>query len=114
MRGHQPLIEMRMKRQKPDVVFLNDFSCDVNWQEFDDAVTICTHGDILQTLDLRFLVGLTVSISGATEQRAKQLFDMVKSAGAEVVAACHVKENESPYSQTGWAEIWQKECVNLG
>lgn len=108
MRGHQHLIEMRMNRRKPEIVFLNDYPCETNWLEHGECPTICTHGDDLKQLDLRFLVGLTVSISATVEKRAKQLFELVKSAGAAVVAACHVQDDKHHCDQTGWSEIWQK------
>ena len=115
MRGQHQLIEMREQRKKPGIVFLNDYPCDVNWHtDRDAAVTICTHGDQLKTIDLRFLVGLKVSISSTVEQRAKQLFELVKSNGAAVVAACHVQPGQHPEHQSGWAEVWRNNGVKNG
>ncbi len=107
MRGHLKLIEMRMQRTRPGIVFVNDYTCDTNWHTHGDAVTISTAGDVIQTLDLRFLVGLTVSVSSPSEIRAKALFEKCKAAGAEVVAACHVQD--APYwKQNGWSAVYRK------
>ena len=115
MKGHEHLIEMRQKRKKPAIVFLNDFPCLTDWHKWsDESVTICTHGDSLETLDLRFLVGLKVSIVSKIEKRAKQLFDMVKAAGAIAIAASHIKSNKPAYEQDGWVNVWAKEDVNHG
>lgn len=114
MRGHQHLIQMRMNRRKPEIVFLNDYPCETSWVEYGECPTICTHGDRIQELDLRFLVGLTVSISSTVEMRAKQLFEVVKKAGAAVVAACHVQVDKHQFEQSGWSEFWQKEGVTHG
>ncbi len=105
MRGHLKLIEMRMQRTRPGIVFVNDYACDTNWHNSGDAVTISTAGDVVQTLDLRFLVGLTVSVSSESEIRAKALFEKCKASGAEVVAAAHVLPQQSQFTQTGWSAV---------
>lgn len=114
MRGHHKLIEMRRERKRPGIVFLNDYPCETNWHtNKGDAVTICTDGDVIQTLDMRFLVGLKVSIGSPSEIRAKALFEKCKASGASVIAACHIKD--APYwEQNGWTEIYRKavEAVN--
>ena len=111
MRGHQKLIEMRMNRKRPGIVFVNDYECDVDWHtNTGDAVTVCTAGDVVQTLDLRFLVGLTVSVSSTSEIRAKALFEKCKAAGAETVAACHIQEDRHHWQQNGWANVYRKQA----
>ena len=115
MRGHAPLIAMRMSGKRPGIVFLNDYPCDVNWhKDREAAVTVCTHGDQLNTVDLRFLFGLTVSISSTVEQRARQIFEMAKASGAAVVAACHVQPDRHVLSQSGWVEVWRNNEANHG
>ncbi len=109
MRGHLKLIEMRKQRMKPGIVFVNDWPCQTNWHEYpEDAVTISTAGDAIQTLDLRFVVGLTVTISSGNEVRAKALFEKCKAAGAEVVAGCHVLDGVPPEKRTGWFQVYRK------
>ncbi len=110
MKGHQPVIAMRMNRKAPRIVFLNDYPCKTDW--FDnpgDAATVCTHGDRLETLDLRFLVGLRVSISSPSENRAKALYDACRGIGASAVAACHVQEDKKYFQQDGWSAVWQRQ-----
>jgi hypothetical protein len=112
MRGHTKIIEMRLKRQVPPFVFINDWPCKTDWFDYGDHATVCTAGDQLSNLDFRFLVGLRVSISAVSEDRAKSLFDRVKAAGASVVAACHVQADKHPTDQSGWARVWHEEVVN--
>jgi hypothetical protein len=107
MRGHHELIEMRRNRKAPRMVFLNDYPCETTWFENPgDAVTICTTGDDLETIDLRFLVGLRVSVSSPSEKRAKRLFELCKGY-VSAVAACHLQDVE-PWQQKGWADVWVK------
>lgn len=107
MRGQEGVIAIRKAGKKPEIVFINDYPCQTNWLENSDHATVCTAGDSLSDMDFWFVVGLTVSISGTTEARAKALAEMCKAAGAEVVASCHVKPMQ-PWEQNGWSEIWRK------
>jgi len=109
MRGDQKLIEMRLRRQRPGIVFLNDYPCDTDWfKNPSDAVTICTAGDAIAPLELRCLVGLTVSVSSPSEARAKALFEKCKASGAAVVAACHTQDDAPAWSQSGWTQVYRK------
>jgi hypothetical protein len=122
MRGHEPIIAMRKAGTTPKTVFINDYPChtSLDWHDpgqaygegwpADDA-TVSTAGDAISSLDLRFLVGLTVSISSHSEGRAKALFEACKQAGAKTVAACHVQPTH-PHLQAGWAEVFQKPEIN--
>jgi len=114
MNGHETIIQMRKGGQSPGIVFINDYPCKTNWAEWGEYATICTKGDSISSLDLRFLVGLSVSISATSESRAKALFDLCKKACAKTVAACQVIEEHHHSKQTGWAEVWhatQKEAA---
>lgn len=112
MRGHERLIDMRKAGKAPKIVFVNDYQCATDWFESpDDHVTICTDGDAIELLDLRFLVGVMVSVGSTNERRAKALFDRCKAASASVVAACHVQKQTHPTLQTGWTQIWRKETA---
>ena len=124
MHGHQPLIDMRRGGAKPSgIVFIDDLPNPISkdWQNpgesraevwEPDQPTICTYGDVIQMLDMRFLVGLTVSVSSYSEIRAKALFEKAKVCGAAVVASTHAIEVPKPFGQTafksGWTEIWRK------
>lgn len=109
MRGHTQLIDLRLRKVVPNIVFLNDWRCKVDWFDVpDSAVTISTDGDDVHSLDLRFLVGLAVSVSSQQEDRAKALFERCKQAGAKVVAACHVQADKPHWKQSGWCDVWRK------
>ncbi len=100
MYGHEPIIRMRMRGIKPNVVFISDFPCAVSrdwsnpgkkygqvWPA--DNASVCTHGDSMSSIDMRFLVGLRVHISATTKERAKALFDKAKAAGAAMVVSTY-------------------------
>lgn len=108
MRGHERLIDLRRAGKVPRMVFVNDWACATDWFEDGNAVTICTDGDVIQLLDLRFLVGLRVSISAKSEIRAKALFEQCRAAGAAAVAACHVQDDRRHWEQSGWSQVWVK------
>jgi len=112
MRGHERIIALRKSGIKPALVFINDYPCRTDWFEHHDHATVCTHGDVIQLLDLRYLVGLRVSISASSEIRAKALFDQVRLAGAQTVAAAHIRDELPPHRQTGWCEIWHNEVAH--
>ena len=71
MRGHEGIIRLRLAKLRPEAVFINDYPCDTNWEDFGDAPTVCIHGDDPEALDWRYLVGLTVFIHGSSEQRVR-------------------------------------------
>ena len=116
MRGHEPIIAMRKAGTAPKIVFINDFHCQTarDWHNPGekygevwpaDHATVSTAGDALSSLDLRFLVGLKVSISSLTEGRAKALFEKAKASGAKTVAACHSITGIHTGCKSGWTEI---------
>ena len=111
MRGHEKLIDMRRARKTPRFVFVNDYPCQTDWFETGDHVTLCTAGDSITLLDLRCLIGLTVSVSSPIEARAKALAERCKASGAATVAACHVQVDRSPFDQAGWSEVWHRKEV---
>lgn len=117
MRGHEPLISMRKAGRTPKIVFINDYPDEIarDWhnpgEKFGeiwppDHATVSTAGDPISSLDLRFLVGLTVSITSLSESRAKALFAKAKWFGAKTVAACHQQVDKPIYKQSGWTEIY--------
>jgi hypothetical protein len=118
MRGHEGIIRMRKEGRKPGMVFLNDQPCHTDWEQFGSYPNIeISPTEQPEWLDLRFLVGLRVSVTGSTEKRAKRLSEACKKAGAITVAACHVektlgKDYGTQLFSTGWTEIWHKEPQN--
>lgn len=114
MRGHEAIIRMRSQfGKKPVFVFINDYPCETDWFEDDSKFArVSVYGDDLSSLDLRFLVGLGVSITASTEARAKVLFELAKEAGASVVASCHIQYGQHEFKQDGWAQAWRKEVAH--
>lgn len=109
MRGHEQIIAMRKIGRAPAIVFVNDYPCKTasDWHLHGDHATVDVHGDVVQLLDTRYLVGLRVSISGSTEVRAKALAEKAKAAGASVVAASHAIKVGQRFA-TGWCEVWER------
>jgi len=111
MKGHHALVAMRQSGRHPKWVFINDYPCKTDWHEWGEHATLCVHGDSLAGLDLRFLVGLHVSVSSPVLERAKAIFEMVKSSGAQAVAAGYSQPGINYRDQSGWSEVWKKEVV---
>jgi hypothetical protein len=106
MNGHSQIIELRKKRLKPEIVFINDFSCKTDWFEHKDHATVSIMPtEAIETLDMRFLNGLTVSVASFDEKRAKGLFEACKAAGAKTVVAVHQLLGKKPYEQDGWMGV---------
>lgn len=111
MKGHDAIIALRKTHLCPSFVFVNDYPCKTDWFEHGDHATVCTAGDVIQTLDMRFLVGCKVSITSPSEIRAKALFAHAKAAGAIIVAAGHAMPRIGRGDSTGWCEIYHKEAA---
>ena len=88
MKGHDYVIEMRKHRRKPEWVFINDYACKTDCYP-DEHPTICVHGDSISELDLRFVIGLRVSINSEDVNRAKALYYACIANKAAVVATSH-------------------------
>lgn len=86
MRGHTDIIKMRREGRKPPIVFLNDWPLSTKWREPTDLLEVSIVDEKPQHADLRFLIGLRVSIACSTETRAKAFFEAAKAAKAEIVA----------------------------
>lgn len=105
MKGHEGIIQMRMKGQAPELVYLYDCPTTLtDWQETDMTPTVALNNELPEALDLRFLVGLRVSVSSPSEDRAKRLFNACKRAGAKWVGASHTKM-VGEVAKTGWMEF---------
>jgi len=109
MRGHENLIAIRQRGMKPKMVFINDYQCQTDWFETKEHVTICTHGDDIETLDIRFFIGLAVSVSTTQEKRAKALLEACKRALVSVCAVCVIETDKHASEQSGFCEIWRNE-----
>ena len=108
MRGHEQINTMRREGKKPAMIFINDWPCQTDWFETGEHVTVCVHKDSIRTLDLRFVVCCSVSISSESKTRAKALLERCKAEGADVVAACSIDSTKPYHEQCEFSEIWRK------
>jgi hypothetical protein len=108
MKGHEPLIQMRMHGKAPQCVSIEDHRSlnSHDWHLFGDIPCINVDGDELHSIDLRFCVGLIVQISSFSEIRAKTLLTIAKQAKARVITSCVLIPNAPHWKQTGWSEIY--------
>lgn len=90
MIGHQPIIEMRMARKKPASVFVwcGKSKTAKDWHRWIGSMpeVEIPEGENIETLDLRWAVGLTVMISGE-ESRVQKAFEQFMKAKAGWVIA---------------------------
>lgn len=107
MRGHEAIIAMRKAGMRPAMVFLNDFACDTDWHKWGDHATVDVSGEKPEWADLRFLVGLTVSITSKSEKRAKRFLEACKRAGCVTVAAGSPEFYDGRWNPA-WSEVWRK------
>jgi hypothetical protein len=108
MKGHLPLIQMRMNGQTPSAVYIEDHKSHNHndWHIYGEVPCVNIQDDPLSAIDLRFAIGLTVNISSFSEERAKALFRLAKEAKARVITSCVLLPNEPYFRQTGWSEIY--------
>ena len=93
MRGHENLIALRKRGLKPSgMVHVCDYPVQpkfLRWDHTEDGTspTVCVDGDDIASLDLRFVVGLRVDVTGTDAKRVKTLASMCKKVGADTVIA---------------------------
>lgn len=114
MRGHEGIIDMRKQGKRPGIVFLNDYPCaeQLDWQQWGDHATVEVHGDQPEWLDLRFLIGLRVSISAATIERGKRFMEACKRAGATTIGAGYCEFKGGRFEGV-WSDVWTKEMEEV-
>lgn len=115
MRGHEGVIEMRKHGRKPAIVFLNDHPSlpgELDWLRYGEHATVEVYRDVPEQLDLRFLVGLRVSITAASVDRAKRFMEACKRAGATTVGA-GVVEATSGRHEGVWSAVWHNETAEV-
>jgi hypothetical protein len=108
MKGHEPLIRLRMAGKAPAFISIEDHKSltSHDWHLYNETPCINVDGDELHNLDLRFCVGLIVNISSFSENRAKTLLSIAKQAKARVITSCVLIPNAPHWKQTGWSEIY--------
>lgn len=119
MTGHEQLKKMRLMGMKPQAVWVVDYQTQISrdWhaprtltgkpmEQHQPSVSI-EPTDKINSLDMRFLVGLVVHVSSSEEKRAKALFKQCKAAGASIVIGCHTQDHKHYTDQSGWIEIFR-------
>lgn len=112
MRGHEKIISMRKVGKRPSIVFLNDFPCQTDWFEFGEHATVDVSGEQPEWLDLRYLIGLRVSITSKSEKRAKRLMEACKRAGCVTVAAGCAELRNGRWTNV-WSDVWNNETETV-
>jgi hypothetical protein len=108
MKGHEGIIKLRQQGLAPAWISLDDFNFPsplTDWEKHGSQPTVCIYKEPIESLDLRFLVNMKVSVTSESEDRAKRLFNACKEAGAKFVAASHT-EIHGEIAKTGWSEIY--------
>lgn len=100
MRGHEPLVSMRLAGHRPRSVWISLFpvqSWALEWAEWeptqgDCTIELDTHDiAIAARLDLRFLVGLdNVTVSGPDSESTTRIAQACTRAGAKRVLAAYI------------------------
>jgi len=109
MKGHEGIIRMRMNGKKPAIVFIQETMYATDWEQYGDYPTVCIKPDEdLHLLDLRFLVGLAVSVS-TSEKNRLNAFQSICKQYCDTVASCLVVQNEGKKTFTTIeGEIWHR------
>ena len=110
MKGHEPIIAMRRNGIAPKIVFVNDFP-DVCAKTGTCMATMPPFPWMAMRLefDLRFLIGLMVSITGSTETRAKALAEKPRLLGLQPWLRCTAKDGKRWI--TSWSEVWKRRAT---
>jgi hypothetical protein len=92
MRGHEALIEMRRDKKRPQGIWITQ-NPSIDCMKWDKNVETLPYpeieilpNEIPESLDLRYVVGMTVHVCGATDyKKAKRLHAALVEAGASRV-----------------------------
>ena len=90
MRGHEHVIAVRVAGRKPQGIYLWDTPVAISgpqWAEDYAFMDVCTAGDPVGALDLRFVVGLPVTVFGDDTKRVREIAGACCKGGAERVIA---------------------------
>lgn len=92
MRGHEPLIAMRLRGRRPPLVrFELDQMPWRDWADWptwtDTAMVEVPPSDAIGRLDLRFVVGMPVAVMGSDDGRVRAVYEAALKAGASRVLA---------------------------
>lgn len=113
MRGQDYILELRkVHKKKPTCIFINDFQCN-EWATHPDEQgsmpNVVTHGDVIEALDLRFVVGCMVSATSPSERRAKALFNRLKVFKPSMLVVAHHKTKKTwpGFEPDLWIGTWK-------
>ena len=93
MRGAENIIKLRHQGLKPaGSVWVCDYPVKpefLAWAHAEDSKspTVCTDGQELNSLDMRFVVGLPVHVAGEDVGRVKEIARQCRVAGAQSITA---------------------------
>lgn len=113
MKGHEYIWELRkVHRKKPMCIFINDYPCR-DWATDPDEQgampNVVIHGDVIETLDFRFVVGCMVSANSPSERRAKALYNRLKTFKPSVLVVAHhmAKKSFPGFEPDLWIGTWK-------
>lgn len=90
MRGQEHVISVRMAGRKPQGIYLWDIPVTISgpqWVEDYAFMDVCTAGDPVGALDLRFVVGLPVTVFGDDMGRVRGIAVACRASGADRIVA---------------------------
>lgn len=96
MRGHEALIALRKTGVRPQIVFIEaGIDHAETWRTWQDdtpehAYVEVGPDDAISSLDLRFVVGMNVVISGPDERRVGAVYRLCQESGAKRVLGAFV------------------------
>lgn len=109
MIGHEKIIQLRKVGKVPIIVFVDEYKVCLNWEEFNDHVSVYIGPEEpLELLDLRWSVGLVVSTGSTSEKRAKELLEAFKPYCNTVASSHSFQPEGKSYFLTEWSEVWHR------
>lgn len=120
MRGHVALVDMRRAGVRPRAVFIDaDRADDIearDWQALTPyRAHVCIGPDEMLTgLDLRFVVGLPVLVTGADASRVARIAAACIDAGASRVTSAHVTTSPDNRANYEWRATVHNITTTLG
>jgi hypothetical protein len=94
MKGHENLIQMRLNGRKPKALWVylqaqpkSDYHWDTFTSGLDMPEVFIEPRENIRTLDLRFVVGLTVHVVGGNEERVRAIVRALEDAKAKAIYA---------------------------
>ena len=106
MRGHEPLLSLRRKGLKPSMVFIDLFEdSDNSWRDWPNndprhPQIEVSDDDSIAGLDFRFVVGLTVMVTGHDKPRVHAIRGVCIDAGAKRVVAAFIDDDKVQTTDT--------------